>query len=146
MKKTVLLGVILPLILTACSIVLAATRVQSSAWNDACTLSKYSCEDIDPPRVEYDDVALVEGLYGYYMIGTRVIFVSVGLEPDNEYSVLVHEMVHYLQYQTAKRNHTPMPGKCEAEREAFEVSDQILVRLGLPELARNGNVLDYGCK
>jgi hypothetical protein len=146
MRKLLLLGFVFPLVLALCSMAYAASRFEASAWEEACELSRYTCDGVDAPVIEYDQIALAQGLLGYYVAGTRVVFVAVGLAPDKEYTVLVHEMVHYLQYKDAFLHGTPLPKSCEAEREAFEVSDKVLVRLGMPELARNGDLRDYGCE
>lgn len=146
MRKMLLFGVLIPLLLVSCAVYAAGQWVHYRAWQDACTLSKYSCEGIPRPHIEHDDISLAAGLYGYYIPGTSVIFVSRGMDSGLEYAVLVHETVHYLQYQSAKRGRTLLPSKCMAELEAFEVSDRILLREGAPVWVRDGNLSDYGCK
>lgn len=123
----------------------AGSQFESAAWQEACELSRYSCRSIKPPVVEYDETARMTGLLGYYLLGTRVVFLAVGLKPHAEYAVLVHEMVHYLQYVHAKYDPSVKLEKCFMESEAFSVSDQVAKRLGVPEMIRDGNLLDYGC-
>lgn len=144
MRKTILAS-LLCLMIGFASLAYANSRFEASAWQEACDLGAYSCEGVDRPVVEYDETGLESGLWGYYMLGTRVVFLSVGQPLEQEYSVLVHEMVHYLQYTYAKRRQVTLNDKCQMEREAFEVSDQVLKRLGRADLARDGNLKDYGC-
>lgn len=116
------------------------------AWNDACTISGYVCEGTQRPFVSYDRISGYEGLLGYYKPGTNVIFIAEGQNPDVEYSVLVHEMVHYLQYnEAAKAGMVDQIDSCAAEREAFKVSDLVLKRLGLYAYMRRGNMSGYNC-
>jgi len=144
MRKAILAG-LFALFISVASLAFAGTRFEAAAWQEACEKSRYSCEGLSRPVVEYDETGLEGGLWGYYMLGTRVVFLSTGLKPGQEYAVLVHEMVHYLQYSDYKRHPNVVLDRCTAEREAFEVSDQVLKRLGLPELARNGDLDNYGC-
>jgi len=144
MRKAVL-TILLSLMIGFASLAYANTRFAASAWQEACELSRYKCEGVAPPLVEYDETGLASGLLGYYLLGTRIVFISAGQEEQAEYAVMVHEMVHYLQYMTATRVGGLILERCSMEREAFEISDQVLKRLGLGEQARNGNLIDYGC-
>ena len=70
---------------------------------------------------------------GWFPPGRR-IFLDSRLNPqDNLYasSILVHEMVHYLQYTSGKYG---KPYSCEAiiemEREAYRIQSEFLVRYG----------------
>jgi hypothetical protein len=130
-------------LLFGCIGLAAARTFESAAWYEACTLSQYECEGVPPPVIGTDETAQAQGLLGYYSVGTNVVIVATGLPPVEAYSVLVHEMVHYLQWQEMKKGRVYT--RCEAEFEAHAVKDVILKRWGMPEKARNGDLIDYGC-
>lgn len=146
MKKWLLAAALIITTFAAGAYAVASAR-EVRAFNDACVLSGYDCTDIARPVVAYDDLASLKGLLGYYSPGTYVVFIARKLNKDVEYAVMVHEMVHYLQFRSHMADGTlDSFTNCTAEREAFEVSDKILERLRLGVLARNGNLRDYGCR
>ena len=116
------------------------------AFRDACTLSRYDCTGIRAPMVRESAYVRYDGFYGVYF-GGRTVWLADGLSPEQRYTVLVHEMVHYLQTH-ADENGPPFVFDvevCVYEAEAFEVSNQVARRMGLPEVsAEQFNAL-YRC-
>lgn len=79
-------------------------------------------------------------------MGDKYILVHERLEGKVAYAVKVHEMVHYLQYKRRAWKFT-QENACEMERQAFDVSNAVLRRLGEPRRVVDWNVLKtfYGC-
>lgn len=114
-----------------------------AAWREACALSGYDCFWLTPPQVVRAPLA---GLFGRYHIGDRYIVVDDRIPDSFAYAVQVHETVHYLQWKHGawKFNHE---NTCQMEREAFNVSNAVLRRIG-----ETGRIVDwdvtrhfYGC-
>ena len=102
------------------------------SWINACEYARYSCIDVDLPKVQYKKMR--RGLLGYYD-GTDTIYIRAGLSGDERREVLMHEMVHYLQKQVGGLR-VPGPAKeiCTAEEEAFTTVDEWLKDSGLDNL------------
>ncbi len=116
----------------------------STAWREACRVSGYSCFGISPPLVARSP--LPDGLLGRYKRGDKYILVSEDTNGVLEYAVIVHEMTHYLQW----KRHAWRRGKlasCLREKEAFDVSNTAVARLGKPELLVDWDTRKvlYGC-
>jgi hypothetical protein len=146
--KKLLLSLLAVATLSVAAFGAAYASTEARAWREACLISGYNCSKWAPPSVKYDEFGLEKGLYGYYSIGTSVVFVSTGLHPDVTYGIMLHEMVHYMQYRYAQDHSTVLGmNHCAAEREAFEVSDTFFLRVGLDRYARNGDLSGYeGCE
>ena len=62
-------------------------------------------------------------------MGDKYILVNENISGSLAYAVRVHEMTHVLQWKHKKWDFTKA-GSCKNEREAFEVSNVVLRRLG----------------
>lgn len=107
-------------------------RVDTS-WQAACLLRGTNCEKIPRPAIVFSD-ELPYQMQGSYTRGEGVIYVRMSYQMD-PYSmvVMVHEMIHYLQYI---RNGVIIPTtiqRCAQEQEAFEADDRFAKRMGLDE-------------
>ena len=114
-----------------------------AAWREACAVSGYSCHGIGPPLVVYSPM---EGLLGRYRMGDRYILVSEDVSGVLAYAVKVHEMTHYLQYRHKAWTFTD-ENRCKMEKDAFDVSNSILRRLGDLRDVVDWDVMKgaYGC-
>lgn len=114
-----------------------------AAYLEACALSRYTCKGIPAPHIRETIFVDRGGAYGWYW-GGRTIYLTPGMSPEMRYVVMVHEMVHYLQcYEDAKCFPRTAPFEtCVVEEEAFEVSDQVIRRLGADKVAPLGLRLD----
>lgn len=126
------------LVLLAAMIALVGSSVEgltsAAAYREACRLSRYTCKDIPAPKVRESVFVDKSGAYGFYF-GGRTIWVATYLTPRERYVVMVHEMVHYLQVYEDQKGfpHNAPFETCVREEEAYEVSDQVLARLGTTE-------------
>jgi hypothetical protein len=108
----------------------------------AVTLSGYSLPDTPPDIAAVSHSYLVEHacggreckVMGWFPPG-HTIFLDKRLNPKVSLyasSILVHEMVHYLQHQSGRLN---APFSCETaielEREAYAVQQEYLTRYGV---------------
>ena len=136
MKKFIL--AIMVVIASACAASYLPTQsptLAEMAWKDACELSRYDCRGLRAPDVLRTD--LHDGALGFYYSSMGVVYLRKEADLNDVlwYGVLVHEMVHYLQYERADfpRN---AHGACLQEEEAFQVYDEIVEKLGRPDLKR----------
>jgi hypothetical protein len=116
------------------------------AFREACELSRYNCRGAKAPMVAYSTIVTAAGAYGIYA-GDNTVWLAKGLSREMRYTVLVHEMVHYLQTKVGGTN-IPFHGKftqCVSESEAFEISDIVAKRVGADDMIRNGDLESYGC-
>lgn len=113
-----------------------------AAWREACAVSRYSCRGLRPPLVVE---APITGLLGRYRMGDKYLVIHDELDSKLAYAVKVHEMVHYLQYKRSAWKFTH-ENACAMEREAFEVSNVVLRRIGDPRVV-DWNIMRvvYGC-
>lgn len=114
-----------------------------AAWREACALSGYSCFGLSPPAVIEAPMGL---LNGRYKMGDRHILLDEGLPAKLAYAVKVHEMTHYLQYKRKAWKYTKA-NACQMEKDAFDVSNKVLRRLGETRGVVDWNVarVVYGC-
>lgn len=62
-------------------------------------------------------------------MGDTYILVNEAASGKLAYAVKVHEMVHYFQYKRKAWKYTKA-NSCQMEKEAFDVSNKVLRRLG----------------
>ena len=116
------------------------------AFREACNLSRYDCAGIRAPMVRESVYVRRSGNYGVYF-GGRTVWLANDLSPERRYVTMVHEMVHYLQTH-ADENGPPFVFDvevCVYEAEAFEVSNQVARRMGLPEVSTEQFNALYRC-
>ncbi len=79
-------------------------------------------------------------------MGDTYILVNEGASGVLAYAVKVHEMTHYLQWKHGKWKFTKA-SSCKNEREAFDVSNAVLRRLGETKYVVDWDKLRivYGC-
>lgn len=106
-------------------------QMQVDAWHAACAMKRADCDKIKPPGVAY---GLLWGMFGSYMDGEDAVMIDIRLMAQPfAYMVMVHEMIHYLQYQTGQMM-KGSPGylsDCGREEEAFTLTYVLNLRLGL---------------
>ncbi len=98
----------------------------NAAWREACRLSRHSCFNLSRPAVVY---APIGALLGRYKMGDRYVLVNEKAQGSLRYAVKVHELTHYLPFKHKRWKYTK-ESMCKNEREAFEVSNRALRRLG----------------
>jgi len=88
---------------------------QAEAWDTACREMRIRCKDFPPPQVAY---GLLPSAFGMYQLGARTVLLDIRIigQPF-AFVVMVHEMVHYLQYRVLDQNMS----KCDAEEQAFRI-------------------------
>jgi hypothetical protein len=127
-------------LLSACS----SFKTKEPAWDLVCTHSDYTCVGIKEPVVVEAD--LVNGIYGEYFPGDQWVILRVNMEEPQRTIVLVHEMVHYLQWSHGKSKlDDPMSVRCKREKEAFDVSYEVSLELGAPDTQWFEVAPIYGC-
>lgn len=94
---------------------------QNAAWQMACEAKQIDCTLVELPRVAF--TLMPPGALGMYPNGGGTVFVNIRyLYYSESVSVMLHEMVHYLQ-QVQIVN---VPGFhmtwCEREAEAFTLT------------------------
>ncbi len=138
-----LLAVVGVLVLAVSSTPAPAALSDQAAWREACRVSRYSCAWLSPPLVAQ---APLGTLLGRYRMGDKYILVNERISGPLAYAVKVHEMTHYLQWKHKKWKFTH-ESKCENEKEAFDVSNAVLRRLGETRDIVDWDVLKaaYGC-
>jgi len=113
----------------------SSTTTEALVWKSACEFSPYSCKDILPPIVVYEDMG-GDGDYGYYD-GSKSIYINYTLPKDHQVAAMIHETVHYLQVQNGTLTiPTTWPLMCAAEDEAFKVTNWWATDQGLTDLVR----------
>jgi len=97
------------------------SKMERAAWNIACAFKAYDCSRLRAPQVWY--IAL-RGGHGRYYFGAPGIEVNMELigQPFSGL-VMVHEMVHYIQYaqRQASKYPTVYDNHCVRESEAFNI-------------------------
>ena len=75
-------------------------EMHAQAWEQACVYKALNCKGLSAPQVQY--LNLEEGMLGYHIYGTDVVVINLSLlgTPESKY-IIIHEMVHYLQFQMA---------------------------------------------
>jgi hypothetical protein len=132
MKKTLALVAVL-LLMVGCE--------KSNAWNDTCSIyNDYLddgtdvCADLDAPEIVTED--MYGGLQGYYE-GGDTIYIREGLTALERLSVIIHEMVHYIDVHTFGLE---VPGYasqvCASEERAWFIEGVWWGMQGKPENAR----------
>lgn len=103
----------------------AAASTAEVAWEAACKHSQYSCEGVEMPGVVvHEGITTHRGSVGAYIPGGDVIFIAAHLSGIDLKRILVHEMVHYLQW-VSYPEHMFAPLLCAFEEEAWEVTDKV---------------------
>lgn len=117
----------------------------TAAWREACKTAGYSCRGLEAPRVI--TASLPPPLLGLYPVGKPYILVNKSLDGPHAYAIKVHEMTHYLQWKRGAWKFT-LENRCRMEKEAFDVSNAVLRRLGEYEhvVDWNGMKVLYGCE
>ncbi len=79
-------------------------------------------------------------------MGDTYILVNEAATGKLAYAVRVHEMTHYLQWKHKRWTGAP-ENVCKNEREAFDVSNAVVRRLGAVKYVVDWNVVKdrYGC-
>ena len=126
------------LVLAACASLVRTrpTSPEDHAWVFLCYADQtYDCKGIEPPQVvRNDSLNNMFGSLGFYFPGDDMVFIRTDLESrEEEIGVLIHEIAHYLQYQTrwSKGKH-----RCDVEQEAFRISDKYYTKVGRLDLVR----------
>jgi hypothetical protein len=107
----------------------------------ATTLSGYPAPDVPAEIVAVSHEVLVERacggreckVLGWFPPGQR-IYVDERLGPADDLvaaSILVHEMVHYLQYRSGSFDGLDCAKSIELEREAYAIQREFLLRYGV---------------
>lgn len=107
----------------------------------AVTLSGYPAPRQLPAVVHVPHAFMVEHacrgqechVQGWFPSG-QTIYLDQNLDPVNglyDSSVLLHEMVHYLQQEARSDLHTTCVANVEAEREAYGAQREYLLRYGV---------------
>lgn len=78
----------------------------------ACRTLEIDCTGIKMPIVVYTDIMGAMGLHGAYMPGDNMVFI----DPDAPAHTLVHEVTHYMLYESGFRM-----GRCTSEEAARRV-------------------------
>jgi len=96
----------------------AMSVAQAEAWDTACREMRIACKGpsaLPPPQVAY---GLLPSAFGMYQLGARTVLLDIRIigQPF-AFVVMVHEMVHYLQYRVLDENMS----KCDAEEQAFRI-------------------------
>lgn len=102
--------------------------MQYSAWHYACELKQADCANISPPIVAY---GLLPARFGQYSDGDGAIIIEVRLMAQPlSFMVMVHEMIHYLQYVQGEGYHGDDMAVyravgCRREAEAFDLTGEL---------------------
>lgn len=143
----VLLGLLLAALLAIGVSASASPQLSArEAFREACSLSRYDCSGIKAPMVRESVYVRYSGNYGVYF-GGRTVWIADSLTPERRYVTMVHEMVHYLQTKVDE-NGPPMQFAvevCVYESEAFEASNKVARRLGVPEMPTDQFNHHYNC-
>lgn len=108
------------------NLVAAMQEVELEAWRTACREMKVLCGAWPKPTVTY---GLLGGPFGRYELGAHSIQIEFRIYNQQfSYVVMVHEMVHYIQY----RLKPDMPG-CEAEEQAFRIGMKVALDLNIQD-------------
>ena len=128
------------LILTAMlfSLLLVSCQEGKDEWNAICPVLagiELTCEGVKRPNIEYFSEEDEEAdLRGYYL-GGDTIFIRDDLSKKLTSSVIVHEIIHYLQVQNG---FLTLPGLsrqvCAAEAQAFQITDIYRETIGLAKV------------
>lgn len=90
---------------------------------------------LNPDEATPERVASVsERIEGVYRHTDRIIFLNEDLDLDTVYgrSALLHELIHFLQYETAMNQNVKC--RAELERDAYELQNLYLAQYGEPEV------------
>ncbi len=107
----------------------------------AVTLAGYPAPDVPAEVVMVKHEVLVREacggreckVLGWFPPGSRV-YLDERLRPAEDLfssSIVVHEMVHYLQYQSGRFDRFSCARSIELEREAYAIQREFLVRYGV---------------
>jgi len=100
---------------------------EMDAWRTACREMKVLCSAWAPPVVTY---GLLKGPFGRYELGSHTIQLDIRILGQSfSYVVMVHEMVHYLQYTVFG----PILSSCEAEEQAFRIGMKVALDLNIQD-------------
>lgn len=105
-------------------------------WIEACFYTQYSCVGVSVPKVVYQKMR--PGLLGRYA-GGDTVYVNRTLSRLQTKATLHHEMIHYLQAVNGLKVPGPAKEICQAEAEAFALTDKRWVRMGMPNKQRGPN-------
>lgn len=128
-------------LVASCAVVPAhvvTPTLESRALADACRLSGYDCEGVEPPILRYADFYASGNIGAYF--GGRIVYVSETLAsyPDELYLTLVHEAVHYLQWRVGGSGTIfSILHLCVLEQEAYRVTTALAVEMGMGHLAKD---------
>ena len=120
------------------SLTLVSCFEGKSEWDTICPVLagiELTCENVERPLVEYFGEEEEEsGLQGYYE-GGDTIYIRDDLSKKLTSSVIVHEIIHYLQVQNGFLS-LPGPSKqvCAAEQQAFQITDIYRETIGLSKV------------
>jgi hypothetical protein len=106
-------------------VVIELEKMHDFAWFAACDAKQIDCTGLDRPRVGY---VVIEDALGQYYYGAHIVEVDIRmLGQQASILVVVHEMLHYLQWGMGQTTFgsrgylTP----CEREKEAFTLTYQV---------------------
>lgn len=101
------------------------------AWSWACLLQGVNCRNVPKPVVNFTDELDLE-MQGSYWYGTATVNVALVFFGDPyEIVLLVHEMMHYLQWIEGGHAPSYRSMKCLREKEAFANDAKVAKYLGL---------------
>jgi hypothetical protein len=91
-------------------------------WTKTIGYDEVDCSEMEEPTAVISKVVNAKGrnLLGFYYHGDKYVFVRVGLTEDRTRSVIFHEMVHYILYETYG---SWIVGRCESEWAARIATD-----------------------
>lgn len=124
-------------------------KMQEAAWILACRLKSYDCSQLTPPQVWYFPLGSIHGRYAHGEVGIEVDTDLLGQAFSG--LVMVHEMVHYIQYhqRVTGESGTMLLTSCQREAEAFNITNAVAIASGLHTDPRVATWLDmdwrYGC-
>ena len=115
------------------------------AFQIACQFATYSCEKLEPPRVEIVENLKARGEF----VGPNIIHLSLSVEREpglSPWITLVHEMVHYIDYQSGNTDFSDAGKRCNAEAYAWQITDAWLATIGHAGEKTNWRVFYPECR
>lgn len=123
------------------------TQARQELMDYACLILYWECEGIAPPEIVYGH--LPYGIAGRFYPGTNKIYLSVDyrdtMPPLVFMSVIVHEMVHYIDDQLHDLTLVDKAAACRAEARAWHVNNAFLIWVGYEEYVDYRWPSRYGC-
>jgi hypothetical protein len=110
------------------------SEMERASWRIACAFKAYDCSRLPAPQVWYIDM---QGTHGRYFFGAPGIEVSTKLLGQSFSGlVMVHEMVHYIQYAQRREHSYPSvyDNRCVRESEAFNIAAAAAYSMGINDI------------